>query len=200
MRKSVDQLLALQSQRTEEPPAEPDEPAVDIDAIYEDTEGAISRVATKAVNPRIEALEAKLAEKEAETALAQFEKEHPKWQETIKDEAFLDWVKGSQYRLRLAQAADAYDFDAANDLFDMYEDYTGRAQEVEKSAKRKQQLRDASLESSSPGTIDTEETFSRANLLEARLAAKRGDTAARRWLAENGDAIALAYEEGRITD
>lgn len=200
MRKTVDTLMSLQSQPTAEPPAEPQEPAVDIDAIYDNPEEAISRVAKKTVGSQIEKLEKALEEKEREAALTQFEENYGDWRETANSPEFLEWVQGSPYRLRLAQAADAYDFDAANDLFAMYEDHTGTAQAAEAEATRNQQLNDATLETSSPGTIDTDETFSRQNLMDARIAAQKGDASARQWLAANGDAIALAYEEGRITD
>lgn len=198
MRKNVDELIALQLRETEEPPA--DEPAVDMDSLYEDTEGSISRVAEKAVDGRIKALEDQLEKKNVEEAVSTFETKHGDWREVAATEDFAKWVGESAYRTRLAQAADAYDLDAANDLFDMYKDHTGQAKAVEDAARRERQLADASLETSSPGTIDTDEGFSRSVLTEARIAAKKGDRNAREYLAVNADAIALAYEEGRITD
>jgi hypothetical protein len=56
------------------------------------------------------------------------------------------------------------------------------------------------LETGSPDAADIEETYSRHDLMEARLAAKRGDLKAERWLKSHSASIADAYEEGRIVD
>src|SRR5690606_5516184 len=122
------------------------------------------------------------------------------WLDTARDPEFLNWISESPYRQRLAAAADPYDFDAAEDLFGMYDDRRARTKEVEKANRRRKKLADAALESSGPSVPDHEETFSRRNLLQARVAAKKGNKDARQWLADNQQAIALAYAEGRITD
>lgn len=200
MRKTVDELVALQSQTFRPPEVVEDDDPVTIDSMYDDAEGAISKVANKAVGRRIEALESELKETKTKSRLSEFEQKHPNWQETATDAEFLNWVSESPYRQRLAASADQWDFDAAEDLFGMYADLKGRAKEQEKSRKRKKQLDDASLESSSPSVPEHEETFSRRNLLQARVSAKKGNKDARQWLADNQDSIALAYAEGRIID
>lgn len=200
MRKNVDELIGLQSQQAAEPPTDP-EPVVDIDAIYDDAEGAISRVAEKAVGSRIKDIESRLEKTERDKGLESFEKDYPDWRNTVEQDEFLEWVKEKPYRARLAVAADNYDFDAARDLFGAYAELQASKQHSKEEArKRERQLQDATLESGSAHVADPGEKFSRKNLMQARIAARHGDRNAKEWLAANADAIAVAYEEGRITD
>ena len=196
MRKSIDELIALQSQNSEPEPVEP----VDINDLYDDPEKTISRVAEQAVGSRVEALEKSLAESRVAERMARFDSDHQGWRDTVATPEFADWVASSPHRQRLAQAADQYDFDAAEDLFGLYNDHLSTKQKVVEEAQRQQQLADATLESSSPGVIDTPDTFSRTDLANARIAAHRGDQAARDWLNAHAEAIAVAYEEGNIID
>jgi hypothetical protein len=201
MRRNVDEMINLQSQTsrpTEEAPILDAEP-VTVDDLYEDIEGTISRVAGKASNSRLEALEKELANTKAEAKLNELSVSYPDWQTEVKSPEFQNWVNESPYRQRLAQAADSYDFDAADTLFGIYNDLKGSKRKVD-TAERDQALRDATLESSGAPVPDMEEEFSRANLMQARIAAKRGSSTARQWLNDNSAGIAKAYEDGHITD
>ena len=86
------------------------------------------------------------------------------------------------------------------ELFGLYKDHQSLNSKKEDKAKREKQLRDASLESSSATHADTSESYSRSNLMEARLAAKRGDQNAKAWLAAHRDGIQRAYQEGTLID
>jgi hypothetical protein len=122
----------------------------------------------------------------------------------VQESDFGSWVQESPYRQRMFQDADSGDFDAAEEILGMYYE-TNRRQEAIESQKQEEavqqrQLADATLESGSPARPEMGETYSRNDLMEARLSAKRGDLKAERWLKAHGDSIAKAYEEGRIVD
>jgi hypothetical protein len=209
MRKLADQLL--ESPRQQEPPDSPpaasteQEEPVTVDTLYENTEGTIARVAQKAVGGRVESLEKRLEERDRKDALAAFEAAHPDWKDKIQTDEFAEWAKAKPYRLQLVQSFDRYDFDAGDALFSMYEDEKGKAREdtQEREAERQQKLAAAKRETPSASTAGgkgKEGTYSRANLLKARLAAKRGDANARSWLQQHSEGIQRAYQEGLLTD
>jgi hypothetical protein len=198
MRKNVADMTDLQSQLSR--PPEVEDTPVTVDDIYEDAEKAISRVVNKSASGRIEALETELRESRTMTKVSELNSDYPGWQETAQTPEFLNWVAESSYRTRLAKAADAYDFDAADTLFGIYGDLKGTTQSKADAELRSQQLKDATLESSTASSPETAETFSLENLTNARIAAKKGNPSARKWLSTNGDAIRKAYEEGHITD
>lgn len=197
VRKTVADYEDLQLQMSRPPEVTEPETPVTVDDLYEDAEGAIRRVAGKETNSRIEALEKELQETKIKGRVSELSKDYPDWQETAQDPEFLNWVAEHPYRQRLAAAADQFDFDAADALFGLYSD---SKRSTQGRAEREQQLRDATLESGSASVPEHEDSFSRYNLTEARIAAKRGDPNARKWLKDNATAIALAYEKGHITD
>jgi hypothetical protein len=56
------------------------------------------------------------------------------------------------------------------------------------------------LESAGGGVSERVQKFSRRDLMKKRIAAKQGDDEASEFLKLNADAIAIAYEEGRVVD
>ena len=200
-RKLMDELIAAQlrpSQSTEPEQVEP----VSMDDLYEDPEGAIARVVNKSANKRIEELEQKLARTEYDKRFESFESKHPNWRQTSESPEFLEWLRESSYRTRLAAAAQqSGDVDAAEDLFTMYTDTHGGGKKSEPKRKvSNRNIADVSLEGTSAGGSSAEQTFSRSKLMETRIAAKNGNRSAERWLKANAQNIAIAYEEGRISD
>ena len=197
LRKSFDEYVALQSP-TPEPEPEPD--PVTVDDFYEDAEEAITRVIDKTANKRIEELEAKLARNAHDRQLQDFTNEHKDWDKIVQSPEFIEWVQSKDYRVRLAQKADGYDFEAAEELFGMYDDYQGNRQEVADQVQRDSDLADATLETSSPESPQLEQTFSRTEIVNRKLAAKRGDPEATDWVRVNSSAIEQAYIDGNVTD
>lgn len=202
MRKTVDQLLDIQKQASS-PAPEPSKP-VTVDDLYEDTDGILRRVAKEEVSGEVNELRQELNQLRLERKMAQLDAKFPDWQEQVKASEFNEFVQASPYRQRMYQDADSGDFDAAEEILGMYYELNRREDTQEQQTferqQQQQQLNDALLESGSPAPVQTDETYSRHDLMEARLAAKRGDLKAERWLASHSDAIARAYEEGRIVD
>jgi uncharacterized coiled-coil protein SlyX len=204
LRKTTANLLELQSKPKpqETPPPEP-EKGITVDDLYENPERTIAKVVEKKsqkTSERIEALEKELAQRQSNDVAVSLERKYPGWQAEASKPEFLDWVKASPVRLRLARAADSYDLDSANDLFELWYERKGIVHQAQDQANREQQFRNASLETSGPVDVEQVPTFSRAEIQEQRIAAKHGNRKAERWLQTNGPAITLAYAEGRITD
>jgi hypothetical protein len=197
LRKSVDQLLELNS--TDEPERrEPPKP-LSVDDLYENADDAIRRAVREETAADLNAVKKELNDTKRQLTLRDFESRHPNWRQLVADPSFANWVADRPYRQKLAAAADQYDFDAAEELFSMYEDMDkGRKQEDQQE--RRSKLKDASLESGAARQSTPVKTYSRYELMEKRIRAKRGDRNADMWLRENSTAIQRAYEEGRIVD
>jgi len=197
LRKSVDQLLEFNSNqepREKEPPK-----PFSVDEFYDDADGSIRRVIREETSGELEQVKKELEETRRNNTLREFESKHPNWRETVSDPEFVNWMTDKPYRQRLAAAADNYDFDAAEELFSMYED-SRKGRGKKDTEQRNQELRSASLESGAARQSTPVKTFSRYDLMQKRIAAKRGDQKADMWLRENSRSIQKAYEEGRIVD
>lgn len=205
LRKATQTLIELQSQTTQQEPQKPAKPekGITVDDLYDNPEGAIATVVKKEstqTSERIAALERELEQRRTADVAVYLEQKYPGWKVEASKPEFVDWVRKSPARLRLAKAADSYDVDSANDLLEMWYERKGEVTKVAADLAREQQFRDASLESSSPSDIEKVPTFSRYDLEQKRIASKHGNKQAERWLQLNGDAIRAAYQEGRVTD
>lgn len=203
MRKQVDQLIELSTQSAS-PAAEEAKP-LSVDDLYENPDEAVRRIAHEVASKEVSELRNALTTLQQEKVISELDGKFPDWQNVSQSSEFSEWVRQSPYRQTMAVAVqESGDLAAAQELLGMYYDQnSSKAEEQaqsEKQEKVQKQLRDATLESSSPAPVSPTDTFSRNDLLEARLAAKAGDRKAERWLAANSVAISNAYAEGRIVD
>ena len=205
LRRTVDDLVKLQltaSNTSRQEAAEPNRP-ITVDDLYTDPASAIKQAVEPVVKEsakRMDSLEKSISEMNMRAKLADLTAKYPEWQGDARSPEFLEWVRGSNARARLATVADKGDIDAANDLFELWYSHRNLEQQVNQRVRREKQFEAATLETSSPGTVNAAEPVSRSMLIEKRLAAKRGDRAADRWLRAHADSIAIAYEEGRLVD
>jgi len=207
MRRTVDTLLELKSDgpsvSREAPKAEPPAP-VTVDDLYQDPDKNIRRVVKEETTGQIKELDEEVRDLRREQALSKFDALHPDWREIAQSPEFVNWVRETPFRLRLVAAADRFDLEAADTVINLYKAENGRKQAEQESEaakqKRERDLRAASLESGGPIAHESVKTFSRNDLLQKRLAAKRGDSRADMWLRNNQVQIREAYEDGRITD
>lgn len=202
MRKTLDEFIRLQSEATatkqDSQQSEP-QPKT-IDDLYSDTEGTIREVVDKAAGERLEKVEQELAKTRLEAELAEITRDFPTWRQDTQSEEFLEWVKRDPIRLQTAIiASEQSNTAAARSLISTYYEVQA-AKKAANELSRKAALRDGTLEGPSGSHGGTEQTFSRRALMEKRIAAKRGDDAAAQYLLDNREAIAIAYEEGRISD
>jgi hypothetical protein len=201
MRKTVDELLALQLQNGPQTRQEkPDTKPVTVDDLYERPDEAIRTVAREETDTRVQKLEKELQQERFERAKKAFSEQFPKWEDDVHNPDFISWIHTKPYRVALARRADSGDWSAAEELFGTYYDHLEVSSKKKQKEERKQKIKEVSLESPGAEVPEQVETFSRSALLEKRLAAKRGDRNADFWLRTNAERIAIAYEEGRIVD
>lgn len=201
MRKTVDQLIELQSQQSNSPDTEEETAApVTVDDLYDDADGIIRRLVREESSDRIDALEKALQSQVSNTGVAALTEKYPTWKTDAQDPEFLAWVREKRSRIMLIQAADALDFEAAEELLGSYYESKAPAQDETDDAETQQQLRDATLESGSPAPTDLVDTYSRHELMQKRIAAKQGHLESEAWLAAHATSITTAYAEDRIVD
>lgn len=138
---------------------------------------------------RLDEIERKLAERE-------FVTKHPNWKDSANTEEFNQWVSSSPMRVRLYNNANRFDFDSANDLFDLWEERQSlikqaakKEDEIQKS-KRKEDLKKVSSESTSTDG-SSEKTYRRSDLIKMKMY-EPDEYAARQ------EEILQAYAEGRV--
>lgn len=129
-------------------------------------------------------------------AKAQLEQKHPDFTDVVQDKAFQEWVQDSPIRMQMFQAADSYNFDAANELLSNWKDRSmiSKTQEVKQAAEtnRKDALKAASTESrSSSGSNAGGKTYRRADLIRLKM-----EDPSRYESLE--DDIFAAYADGRV--
>lgn len=205
MRAQVDQLMQIQSTPAS-PKEEPAKPLT-VDDLYENPDANIRRVAKEALSDEVTELRETVRSMREQEIKREMDQRFPGWQSVSQSPEFAEWVNASPYRNNMAVAVrDNGDLAAAQELLGMYYDQQRNVEEVQEreqtvaKAEQAQAIKDATLESSSPVATDIADTYSRNELLEVRLRAKKGDLVAERWLKAHGDDIARAYEEGRIVD
>ena len=199
VRKLADELIGVRAleQRTRENPPPPTKPLT-ADRLLENPEDAILDVVKREATSRTEALENRTRDLESELMVERFEKRHPGFQETMATPEFGAFVQGSNYRRKLASAAAAGDFDAADDLFGLYEEAKTSAPAAPKAEDGVAAARKATLAksggSSASGVVpsnDGKKIFSRTELMEMRI--KRPDEFDARQ-----EEILAAYREKRV--
>jgi hypothetical protein len=81
MRRTVDQMLELQLQKPVSPAPVDTAPLVTVDDLYDDADGQIRRLAREESSSRIEALEKKLAERDAQVGVDAITSQFPTWKD-----------------------------------------------------------------------------------------------------------------------
>jgi len=199
MRKQVDQLVREFEQSKAEPEVE--EPLVSIDELYASPEQSIEKVVRKVIEPTLAEQREEKRQRVLNERIGELDQKYDGWRDVVQGSEFQEWIRETPYRARLAAAADKFDVDAATDLLEQYYDVKRPSQKRrDNDALRQQQLRDAGLETGGAAYSEPAETYSRTDLINKRIRAKRGDQEAERWLKANYNAIAAAYEDGRVTD
>jgi hypothetical protein len=131
------------------------------------------------------------------SAKTQLETAHPDYTDIVQDTKFQEWVKGSPIRMQLFQAADAYNFDAANELLTNWKDRSmiNKTQEVNDAAEADRQaaLKAGATESrASQGSASGGgKTYRRADLIRLKM------TDPAKYESMEGE-IYKAYSEGRV--
>ena len=190
LRGVVDDYIQAQLSNQQAPVQQRVEDDVDF---FVDPEKAVARAIEN--HPKIREAAAYTAQNKRQMALSQLQSKHPEMQEILNDNSFAEWVKGSKIRTQLfVQADQAYDYDAADELFSLWKERAGVAKQtvaVEKQA-RKQQLKSANTGNArGTGEGSRKKVYRRADII------KLMKTDPERYSALSEE-IFQAYAEGRV--
>lgn len=173
---------------------------VTVDALVNDPDKAIlDAVNSSPVVKKLDETNQRLNALDESVAYGKFTESHSTWQTDIQDPAFLAWVAKNPARTYLAQLADQRNYNAANDLWNMWDEFKEASTNAstdtrEKKLEAVKVIRQGGSEPKTTGTI-----YSSQKLMDLRHKAYSGlDRAAEeRWKEIQPDLI-QAYKENRV--
>ena len=196
LRKLSDSFLQAEVARKNNPqnntPLETEDNA-EVD-FFDDPNKAVNDMIEK--HPRFQEFQQFQAQQAQAGAKAQLEQKHPDFTDVVQDKGFQEWVQDSPIRMQMFQAADSYNFDAANELLSNWKDRSmiSKTQEVKQQAEtnRKDALKAGSTESrSSSASSAGGKTYRRADLIRLKMEDPN------RYESLEDD-IFQAYQDGRV--
>lgn len=126
-----------------------------------------------------------------------FVAKHPDAQQIVADPEFQGWVQASKVRTQLFRQADAYDVEAADELFSTFKQLKAVKQQQQQTAEvevaktaRNQALKDATVETGGSGE-SSKKVYRRADLIRLKMRDPSRYEAMQ-------DEIYAAYQEGRV--
>lgn len=197
----VGQLRSQLQPRVE--PKEPVKKEVKVDDLLENPEEAVTTVVDQ--HPTVRKLNKTVEELETSLHKREFVANHPDYEQDLDNEDFIKWIQASPSRRALANAADKYDFVAAGELWNLWDERNKLISEVEtkkkeqKQEQRKAALKAGTLESGTGNSTESKKILSRNEIIDLKHRAALGDRKAQaivddpRWQAE----VRAAYREGR---
>ena len=194
LRKLSDSFLQAQLHSNKQNPqpeaAKPAEPEMDF---FDDPNQAVNKAIEN--HPKFKEFQQFQAQQAQTAAKAQLEQAHPDFTDVVSDSKFQDWVKESPIRQQLFNAADRYNFDAANELLSTWKDRSmiNKTAEVEAKAEEDRQaaLKAGATETRASSGSTGSKTFRRADLIRLKMEDPR------KYEAMEGE-IFQAYAEGRV--
>ncbi len=156
---------------------------------YDDYDKEVVQIAEKVANSKVKAIEERMEAEVRQRRFDEFETAHPDWRKEAENPAFQKWVAESKFRSRMYQEADNHDFEAADELFNEWEDVSKDVKSMEDEEKASA-LNAAKVETSG-GSSKTKRIYSRAELINLKVT----DPAK---YARHADEIRLAYAENRV--
>jgi len=199
LRKLTDELLQLEIQQkknaTERVATKEEEVLSDDDWFSSPKQATDKYLQKSSLAQEVQELKEKLSSKDREEAHKAFVEKHPDYMELAQNESFQQFVSASKYRLDLAQKADQYDYEAANELFDLYKAISPNSGAAEASddgkAEKEQARKKATLEGTGNRNKGTKKVYRRADLIKMKM------TDPERYM-NMQDEIMQAYAEGRV--
>lgn len=188
LRKSVDELLKVKLSEDANSPNKQKEPELDF---YEDPKGSVSKAVEN--SDTIIQMKEMLAKQQQQVVLKQIADKHPDYEEIIKNENFVDWIKSSAVRTELFQRADKYDYNAADELLSNWKEIKGVVEKTESlnEKDRKLQVKAASTGGKGSGEPMSRKIYRRSEIVNLMI------NDPQRYQA-NVDLFDKAYAEGRV--
>jgi len=200
LRKLTDELLQLEIQQKKnanERVTTKEEEVLSDDDWFSSPKQATDKYLQKSgLAKEVQELKEKLSSRDREEAHKAFVEKHPDYMQLAQNESFQKFVSDSKYRLDLAQKADQYDYEAANELFDLYKAISHNSGASEEQgddgkAEKKEARKKATLEGTGSRNKGTKKVYRRADLIKMKM------TDPERYM-NMQDEIMQAYQEGRV--
>lgn len=186
IRKLADELI--KSQLQQRPKEQEVQQEVDF---FENPQEAIRRAVE--ANPKVQAAEQYAVQAQREMAKQRLVQLHPDFGQIIQDQEFQSWVGNSPVRKQLLKQADAFNVDAAHELFSTFKELRAARQAqvatVDKTA-RNQAMTAAAVDTGGAGET-TRKIYRRADLINLQIKNPAKYKAM-------SDEIMTAYAEGRV--
>jgi hypothetical protein len=164
----------------------------DVD-FFVDPKTAVSRAIDN--HPKIKEAQAYTQQYKQQATLAQLKSSHPEMEQILQDPKFAEWIKGSKVRTQLfVQADQAYDYDAADELFSLWKE---RNQVVQQTAQAEKAARKSAVKSANTGNARGTSEGSRKKVYRRADIIKLMRTDPERYQSLS-DELLKAYAEGRV--
>lgn len=192
LRKLTDAYIRSELQNRRQP--EPEPTAADNDLDLSDPE--LSRM-KKLLDKEMSPIKAEYTELKKEKFLNKLSQKHSDYQQIINDGDFQNWVTDSPLRVELFKRADMqFDYDSANEIFDMWKQKKGIQQDVEDrkaaTTARNEAFEKSQMEiTSSDVPPSSKKVYRRADIMDLRMRDPE------RYRALESE-ILLAYAEKRV--
>jgi hypothetical protein len=188
LRKAVDELVKVKISEDAKSPTKEEEPELDF---YDDPKGSVSKAVES--SDTIIQMKEMLARQQQQEALKQIGEKHPDYEEIIKNENFVDWIKSSTVRTELYHRADKYDFNAADELLSNWKEIKGVVEKTQSlnEKDRKLQVKAASTGGKGSGEPMSRKIYKRSEIVNLMI------NDPQRYKA-NVDLFDKAYAEGRV--
>ena len=191
LRSVVDSYIQTQLEEQQQAPVQQQEDD-DVD-FFVDPKTAVSRAIDN--HPKIKEAQAYTQQYKQQATLAQLKSSHPEMEQILQDPKFAEWIKGSKVRTQLfVQADQAYDYDAADELFSLWKE---RNQVVQQTAQAEKAARKSAAKSANTGNARGTSEGSRRKVYRRADIIKLMKTDPERYNAMS-DEILKAYAEGRV--
>ena len=179
LRKLSDSFLQAEISRNASSPDEtnPSQPEtttnqIDTDEYFNDPANAVNSAIEN--HPQFKELRKTQETQAKSNSKSKLNKKHPDYQKVVSDPKFQEWVNKSNIRKSLYEAADGYNFEAADELIGNFKSQstvtnTNRVKQLAE-AKRKLALKRGTTESrASVGSVGGKKTFRRADLIRLKI-------------------------------
>jgi hypothetical protein len=192
LRKVVDDYIHTQLSVQQAPQQQQQQDDDDVD-FFVDPKTAVSRAIDN--HPKIKEAQAYTQQYKQQATLAQLKSSHPEMEQILQDPKFAEWIKGSKVRTQLfVQADQAYDYDAAHELFSLWKE---RNQVVQQTAQAERAARKSQVKSANTGNARGTAEGSRRKVYRRADIIKLMRTDPERYQSMS-DELLKAYSEGRV--
>ena len=187
LRKTIDDFIKTKAvEATTETPKE----SVEVD-FFDNPQKAVTDAISNSTE--IKQMQELIAKQRQSEVLTKLSSKHPNYMDVVSDNAFIEWVKGSNVRLELLQRAESYDYDAADELLTFWKE---RSELVSKAQAVNEEDRSQQRKAATTGGRGSAEPISRKIYRRTdivNLMIRDPD----KYYA-NIDEIQKAYEENRV--